>query len=95
MLKGFTVPKSPFGQAALMPPPPWRAYAAHTRWRAGCDHNDGTSSVPSKNGAGKATSFVVANFLRAHNCGVCRPTVGIRDLGNPSFWLTHVWRRRS
>ena len=62
MLKGFTVPKSPFGQAALTPPPPWRAYAAHTRWRAGCDHNDGTSSVPSKNGAGKATSFVVANF---------------------------------
>jgi hypothetical protein len=24
MLKGFTVPKSPFGQAALTPPPPWR-----------------------------------------------------------------------
>jgi hypothetical protein len=23
MLKGFTVPKSPFGQAALSPPPPW------------------------------------------------------------------------
>jgi hypothetical protein len=23
MLKGFTVPKSPFGQAALTPPPPW------------------------------------------------------------------------
>jgi Acetoacetate decarboxylase (ADC) len=23
MLKGFTVPKSPFGQAALMPAPPW------------------------------------------------------------------------
>jgi hypothetical protein len=23
MLKGFTVPKSPFGQAALIPPPPW------------------------------------------------------------------------
>src|SRR6201984_2954630 len=23
MLKGFTVPKSPFGQAALAPPPPW------------------------------------------------------------------------
>jgi hypothetical protein len=54
MLKGFTVPKSSFGQAALT--------AAHTRWRAGCDHNDGTSSVPSKKGAGKATSFVVANF---------------------------------
>jgi hypothetical protein len=24
MLKGFTVPKSLFGQAALTPPPPWR-----------------------------------------------------------------------
>src|SRR5256886_7134311 len=24
MLKGFTIPKSPFGQAALTPPPPWR-----------------------------------------------------------------------
>ena len=23
MLKGFTVPKSPFGQAAVTPPPPW------------------------------------------------------------------------
>jgi hypothetical protein len=23
MLKGFTVPKSPFGQTALTPPPPW------------------------------------------------------------------------
>ncbi len=23
MLRGFTVPKSPFGQAALTPPPPW------------------------------------------------------------------------
>jgi acetoacetate decarboxylase len=23
MLKGFTVPKTPFGQAALTPPPPW------------------------------------------------------------------------
>ena len=23
MLKGYTVPKSPFGQAALTPPPPW------------------------------------------------------------------------
>src|SRR3984893_15985500 len=23
MLKGFTVPRSPFGQAALTPPPPW------------------------------------------------------------------------
>src|ERR1700758_1262569 len=23
MLKGFTLPKSPFGQAALTPPPPW------------------------------------------------------------------------
>src|SRR5450631_1761401 len=23
MLKGFTIPKSPFGQAALTPPPPW------------------------------------------------------------------------
>ena len=23
MLKGFTVPKSPFGLAALTPPPPW------------------------------------------------------------------------
>jgi hypothetical protein len=23
MLKGFTVPKSPFGQGALIPPPPW------------------------------------------------------------------------
>jgi hypothetical protein len=23
--------------------------------------------------------------LRAHNCGVCRPTVGIRGTGNPSF----------
>jgi hypothetical protein len=23
MLKGFTVPKPPFGQAALTPPPPW------------------------------------------------------------------------
>jgi len=23
--------------------------------------------------------------LRAYNCGVCRPTVGIRGTGNPSF----------
>jgi hypothetical protein len=23
MLKGFTVPKTPFGHAALTPPPPW------------------------------------------------------------------------
>ena len=28
--------------------------------------------------------------LRAHNCGVCRPTVRNAGLGRSNIWLTHV-----
>ena len=44
MLKGFTVPKSPFGQAALTPPPPWH-YAGDVVGVEFWTHPDATAAT--------------------------------------------------
>src|SRR3979411_1969483 len=46
MLKGFTVPKSPFGQAALTPPPPWHGAGDAVGCECGTDPDATAAPLP-------------------------------------------------
>jgi hypothetical protein len=79
MLKGFTVPKSPFGQAALTPPPPWH-YAGDVVGVEFWTDADATAATlpyglyPDPNSNGRAVMMFLDWQFTAHDDEYLEPT---------------------